>query len=146
MLYVEAQIFTPDAADGPFSTQSRESGGTGRRTGLRIQRATMGVQLPPLAPGKELNMKSDMKEVSMTKRVFTIEVPSDVVSKGFSDAYDDLRKRVKVPGFRPGKAPLTLLERRYAKEVEADLIKRLAPDFLMKGIKGGGVFPGGLPW
>ena len=50
VLYVEAQIFSPDAADGRFSTQSRESGGTGRRTGLRIQRATMGVQLPPLAP------------------------------------------------------------------------------------------------
>ena len=53
MLYVEVQIYFPDAADGRFSTQSRESGGTGRRTGLRIQRATMGVQLPPLAPGEK---------------------------------------------------------------------------------------------
>ncbi len=49
-MYVEAQILTPDAAYGYFSAKSRESGGTGRRTGLRIQRATMGVQLPPLAP------------------------------------------------------------------------------------------------
>ena len=81
----------------------------------------------------------------MTKRVFTIEVPSDVVSKGFSDAYDDLRKRVKVPGFRPGKAPLTLLERRYAKEVEADLIKRLVPDYYLKAVKESGVVPVDMP-
>src|SRR3990172_4984807 len=86
-----------------------------------------------------------MKEVSKTKRVFTIEVPSDVVSKGFSEAYDDLRRRVKVPGFRPGKAPLTLLERRYAKDVEADLIKRLVPDYYLKAVKESGVVPVDMP-
>ena len=90
-------------------------------------------------------MKSDMKEVSKTKRVFTIEVPSDVVSKEFSEAYDNLRKRVKVPGFRPGKAPLTLLERRYAKDVEADLIKRLIPDYYLKAVKESGVVPVDMP-
>ena len=90
-------------------------------------------------------MKSDMKEVSKTKRVFTIEVPSDVVSKGFSEAYDDLRRRVKVPGFRPGKAPLTLLERRYAKDVEADLIKRLIPDYYLKAVKESGIVPVDMP-
>ena len=90
-------------------------------------------------------MKVDMKEVSGTKRVFTIEVPSDVVSKGFSEAYDDLRRRVKVPGFRPGKTPLTLLERRYAKDVEADLIKRLIPDYYLKAVKESGVVPVDMP-
>ncbi|MBI5407503.1 MAG: trigger factor [Nitrospirae bacterium] len=90
-------------------------------------------------------MKVDMKEVSKTKRVFTIEVPSDVVSKGFSEAYDDLRKRVKVPGFRPGKAPLSLLERRYAKDVEADLIKRLVPDYYLRAVKESGVVPVDMP-
>jgi len=90
-------------------------------------------------------MKVDVKEVSKTKRVFTIEVPSDVVSKEFSEAYDNLRKRVKVPGFRPGKAPLTLLERRYAKDVEADLIKRLIPDYYLKAVKESGVVPVDMP-
>src|SRR3990172_12042137 len=90
-------------------------------------------------------MKVDVKEVSKTKRVFTIEVPYDVVSKEFSEAYDNLRKRVKVPGFRPGKAPLTLLERRYAKDVEADLIKRLSPDYYLKAVKENGVVPVDMP-
>ena len=90
-------------------------------------------------------MKVDMEEVSKTKRVFKIEVPSDVVSKEFSDAYDDLRKKVKVPGFRPGKAPLTLIERRYGKDVEADLIKRLIPDYYLKAIKESGVAPVDMP-
>ncbi len=90
-------------------------------------------------------MKVDMKEVSKIKRIFTIEVPSDVVSKEFSDAYDDLRKRVKVPGFRPGKAPLSLIERRYGKDIEADLLRRLIPDYYFKAVKESGVTPVDMP-
>ena len=90
-------------------------------------------------------MKVDMEEVSKIKRVFKIEVPKDIVSKGFSDAYDDLRKRIKMPGFRPGKAPLNIIERRYSKDVEADLIKRLIPDYYFKAVKESGVIPVDMP-
>lgn len=90
-------------------------------------------------------MKVDIEEVSKTKRVFKIEVPPDVISKEFSDAYNDLRKRVKVPGFRPGKTPLTLLERRYGRDIEADLLKRLIPDYYLKAVKESGVTPVDVP-
>ena len=52
VLYVEAQILCPDAADGPFSVLPRRGGGIGRHTGLKIPRAArfVGVQIPPPAP------------------------------------------------------------------------------------------------
>lgn len=90
-------------------------------------------------------MKVDIEEVSKTKRIFKIEIPSDEVTREFSEAYNDLRKKVKMPGFRPGKAPLSLLERRYGKEVEADLIKRLIPDCYVKALKESGVTPVDMP-
>lgn len=90
-------------------------------------------------------MKVDIEEISKTKRIFKIEVPPDVVSKEFAEAYTDLRKRAKIPGFRPGKAPLSLIERRYGKDVETDLLKRLIPDYYFKAVKESGVIPVEMP-
>lgn len=80
-------------------------------------------------------MKVEIEDVSATKKVLTIEVSPDVVIREFSVAYEDLRRRVKIPGFRPGKVPLSLLERRFGKEVEADIIKKLVPDYYMKALQ-----------
>ena len=90
-------------------------------------------------------MKIDIQEVSATKRVFKIEVPSDLVSKEFTDAYDGIRKKVRVPGFRPGKAPLNILEQRYKKDVETDIIRKLVPDYYLKAVKESGVTPVEMP-
>lgn len=90
-------------------------------------------------------MKLDIEEVSDIKRIFKIEVPLDVMAKEFSDAYNDLRKRAKIPGFRPGKAPITLLEKRYSKDVEEDLIKKIVPDYYLKAVKESGLTPVSMP-
>ena len=44
-----------------------------------------------------------------------------------------------MPGFRPGKAPLALLEKRYAKTVEEDVIRSLVPDFYDKAVRQAGI-------
>lgn len=90
-------------------------------------------------------MKLDIEEVSDIKRIFKIEVPLDVIAKEFFDAYNDLRKRAKIPGFRPGKAPITLLEKRYGKDVEEDLIKKIVPDYYLKAVKESGLTPVSMP-
>ena len=71
-------------------------------------------------------MKIDIEEVSKTRRTFKIEVPSDIVSKEYSEAYDNLRKKVRMPGFRQGKIPINVIEQRFKKDVEADVIKNLS--------------------
>ena len=40
-----------------------------------------------------------------------IEVPPDEVSRHFATAYRHLAERTRVPGFRPGKAPRSVIER-----------------------------------
>ena len=52
-----------------------ESGGTGRRAGLRIQWATMGVQLPPLAPNQtlgetEIEVMNNNKVIKISKALY----------------------------------------------------------------------------
>ncbi len=86
-------------------------------------------------------MKLDITELGPTKRVLKIEVPEEEVSKRFEKAYADLNRQVQIPGFRPGKAPLALLEKRYAKAVEEDVARQLVPDYYERAVRQAGIVP-----
>ena len=59
----------------------------------------------------------------------------------FVQAYKELNRQVRVPGFRPGKAPLALLEQRYAKAVEEDVVRSLVPDYYDRAVRQAGISP-----
>lgn len=86
-------------------------------------------------------MKLEVTELGPVKRAIKIEVPEDVVNQEFDRVYTDLKRQVRVPGFRPGKAPVAMLEKRYAKAVEQDVIQRLVPTYYQKAIQEAGVAP-----
>jgi trigger factor len=86
-------------------------------------------------------MKMEVTELGPMKRALKIEVPADEVTQQFSRAYLELNRQVQIPGFRPGKAPLAILEKRYAKTVEEDVIRKLVPDFYGRAIKQAGISP-----
>ena len=86
-------------------------------------------------------MKLEVTELGPMKRAIAVEVPEDVVNREFDRAYVDLRRQVRIPGFRPGKAPVAMLEKRYAKAVEQDVIQRLVPTYYQKAIQETGVAP-----
>ncbi|MFQ5991765.1 MAG: trigger factor family protein, partial [Nitrospiraceae bacterium] len=48
-------------------------------------------------------MKLEVTELGPFKRALKIEVPEDEVNRRFTQAYADLNRQVRVPGFRPGK-------------------------------------------
>ena len=86
-------------------------------------------------------MKLEVTELGPMKRALKIEIPEDEVNRRFAQAYADLNRQVQIPGFRPGKAPVALLEKRYAKEVEEDVIRRLVPDYYERAIRQAGIVP-----
>src|SRR4029078_4922694 len=86
-------------------------------------------------------MKMDVTELGPMKRALKIEVPADEVTQRLAKAYVELNRQVNIPGFRPGKAPLAMLEKRYAKNVEEDVIRGLVPDFYDKAIRQAGIVP-----
>ncbi len=90
-------------------------------------------------------MKIDIEEVSKIKRTLKIEVPSDIVSKEYSEAYDNVRKNARVPGFRKGKIPLAVIERRFKDDIEADILKKLVPEYYYKAVKESGITPVDMP-
>ncbi|MEO5956557.1 MAG: trigger factor [Nitrospiraceae bacterium] len=86
-------------------------------------------------------MKMEVTELGPMKRALKIEVPADEVTQRFARAYVELNRQVNIPGFRPGKAPLALLEKRYSKSVEEDVIRSLVPDFYDKAVRQAGIVP-----
>ena len=86
-------------------------------------------------------MKLEVTELGPMKRALKIEVPADEVNLRFVRAYSELNRQVHIPGFRAGKAPLQLLEKRYAKTVEEDVIRALVPDYYDQAIRQAGIVP-----
>lgn len=86
-------------------------------------------------------MKMEVTELGPMKRALKIEVPAEEVNQRFIRAYTELNKQVHIPGFRQGKAPVPLLQKRYAKAVEEDVIRSLVPDYYDKAIKQAGIVP-----
>ncbi len=92
-----------------------------------------------------VNMKVDIQEISSVKRAIRIEISKDVVADETSRAYRNLNQRVRWPGFRKGKTPLALLEKRYADTVRDDLLKKLIPDYYQKALEQTGITPVDYP-
>jgi trigger factor len=88
-----------------------------------------------------MTMNVEVTELGPMKRALKIEVPAQEVTQRFSRAYMELNRQVQVPGFRPGKAPLAILEQRYAKAVEEDVIRSLVPDYYDRAVKQAGISP-----
>lgn len=86
-------------------------------------------------------MKLEVTELGPMKRALKIEVPPEEVNRRFSQAYTELNRHVRIPGFRPGKAPVALLEQRYAKTVEEDVVRSLVPDYYDRAIRQSGIVP-----
>lgn len=84
-------------------------------------------------------MKLEVTELGPNKRALKIEVPEEEVNRQFAQAYVELNRQVRIPGFRPGKAPLALLEKRYAKVVEEDLLRKLIPDYYDQAVRQAGL-------
>lgn len=90
-------------------------------------------------------MKVSVEHLSPVKRALSVEVEPSVVGDEFRSAYEALGRRVKVAGFRPGKVPLAVLEKRFQRDVTDDVINRLVPRFYDQAVKEAGLVPVQLP-
>src|SRR6516165_11486311 len=61
-------------------------------------------------------VKSSVEQLSPTRVRIEVQVPFTELEPDFQRAYKELAKQVRLPGFRPGKAPAKLLEARFGRE------------------------------
>ena len=64
------------------------------------------------------------------KRVLEIEVPSDAIQSELNAAYARYSREVRLPGFRRGKVPLSVLKARLGNEIRAEVLEKKIPEYL----------------
>ncbi len=80
-------------------------------------------------------MKVNVEDLSSVKKVMHIEVPKEEVVQELDSAYAQLKKTAKIKGFRPGKAPRSVLTRLYGKDVNADVSGKLIQSAFLEALK-----------
>jgi trigger factor len=80
-------------------------------------------------------MQVTVEDLSSVKKILHIEVPEDEVIRELDNAYSHLKKTAKVKGFRPGKAPRSVLVRLFKKDVHGDVSSKLLQDSFVAALK-----------
>ena len=72
---------------------------------------------PTTEEKQKLNLSVDIKETSACERHVTVTVPRDDIERYFDKQFDELVPKAEVPGFRVGKAPRMLVEKKFRKQL-----------------------------
>ncbi|MCC6165579.1 MAG: trigger factor [Acidobacteria bacterium] len=72
-------------------------------------------------------MKVELTDVSETRKTLTVEVPSEVVATEIARIAQDYARAARIPGFRPGKAPIQVVRKRFRDQILHDVTHDLVP-------------------
>jgi trigger factor len=68
------------------------------------------------------------------RRELDLEIPADEVTKAMDRVTKEFAKVARIPGFRPGKAPMTLIRRRFADDIKGEVLQSLVPERVEKAV------------
>ena len=75
-----------------------------------------------------------MSTATDCKRSLDIEIPVEEVETAQDRVTQSLKQRVRLPGFRPGKAPVSLIKSRFESEIRSEVIESLVPAAFRKQV------------
>ncbi|MHC4482529.1 MAG: trigger factor [Planctomycetota bacterium] len=76
-----------------------------------------------------------IEEAGPCRKKVIIEVPEEAIKNATDEQYESLRKDAMVPGFRKGRAPRRLLEKRFGKEATEQIKLKLLADASESALK-----------
>jgi trigger factor len=80
-----------------------------------------------------------------TKQTLEITVPASEVAAETEKVIDALRQKVRIPGFRPGKVPATLIRQRFSGDIRHEVLEKLVPKHFFKRAEQEGLSVVGTP-
>ncbi len=69
------------------------------------------------------------EESNACQRELNIEIPADVVKAETDNLVNRYQKLARIPGFRKGKVPATIVRQRFAEEIKGDVVDALVPRY-----------------
>ena len=90
-------------------------------------------------------MKTEFTDVSETQKTISIEIPSDVVDAEINRIAQGYTKQARIPGFRPGKVPATIVKQRFREQILHDVMHGLIPRAIDDALQERGIEPVDTP-
>jgi trigger factor len=80
-----------------------------------------------------------------TLREIHVEVPADVVSRETETVITKFQKMARLPGFRKGKVPATVVRQRFAEDIKTEVVEHLIPRYFRQETEKQGLHPVSQP-
>jgi len=74
-------------------------------------------------------------EAANCKKELMIEIPVDVVRREAKSVVAQYARKARVPGFRPGHAPASVVRGRFREEIRSDVVQALVPKYFEDAVK-----------
>lgn len=82
-----------------------------------------------------LTMNIQVDSLSSVKKKISVQIPEERIQQEVQDALDKAQKKAVLPGFRPGKAPRAMLEKKYGKALEQEACQDLLRTSITQAIQ-----------
>lgn len=80
-------------------------------------------------------MKVSLENLSATQKKVDVVIPADVVKQKRAEVFSEISRNSKIKGFRPGKAPASVVESMFRKEILGETATRLVTGSLEEALK-----------
>lgn len=87
----------------------------------------------------------NFEDVSPVRKTIEVEIPADLISREANRVTSEFSRHAKVPGFRPGKIPASVVRTRFAKEIQEEVVTRVLGQSFREVVHEKGFEPVGEP-
>jgi trigger factor len=88
-----------------------------------------------------LSVEVQVEEMPRWRRRLALRVPREAVDATRKRHVQELARKTRIKGFRPGKAPVDLVEKRYAHAIDHEVLEDLVRAGYEEGVKSAGLDP-----
>jgi trigger factor len=77
----------------------------------------------------------NVENLAPCKKLMRVEIEAQKVDETFDSVTKEFQREAALPGFRPGKAPREMVLRKYSKDIEAEVKRKLISDSYKKAVE-----------
>jgi trigger factor len=85
------------------------------------------------------------EDITSIQKLVEVEIPADLISREANRVTSEFGRQANVPGFRPGKIPVSVVRNRFAKEIQEEVVSRVLGQSFRDLVQEKGLEPVGEP-